>query len=145
MTTALASRRLIVLAAIVALCGIVSGTASAARPAAPRAAAQLGAASVTPRSIRPTEGGINLIITNNWYFYGRTYCAPTFVLNNRYESFCRELWRNDRFDTKEQHVSLYWDGYTRCWRQYALYIHYGLPNDGGPWNGPYALQQICYA
>ena len=29
-------------------------------------------------------------------------------------------------------MSLYWDGGARCWRQYAVYIHYGLPNDGGP-------------
>ena len=37
MTTAFPSRRMIVLAAILVLCGIVSGTASAARPAEPRA------------------------------------------------------------------------------------------------------------
>jgi len=92
--------------------------------------------------------GINLIITPpGWTLHSKSCATYTFVQNGRYESFCKELWNGPGYPqplVKEQWVALFWDGYTRCWRQYQMWIHYGLPGDGGPWNGPYALATYCY-
>jgi hypothetical protein len=92
--------------------------------------------------------GINLIITPpGWSLYSKSCSTSTFVANGRWESFCQEFWNGPGYPqplVKQQWVGLYWDSYTRCWRQYKLYIHYGLPGNGDPWYGPSALPTYCY-
>jgi hypothetical protein len=102
------------------------------------AAALMAATAAPAKADGITVGG------SSWQLYSKTCASYYYIANGRYESFCKELWRDDWYMTKEQQVDLFWDGATRCWRQYRVWIHYGLPNDGGRWTGPYAVPTYCY-